>query len=88
MIKKRNAVNYNVDENGLNFNYIGCQLSSNRNSDIQNKLQRFNYMCGTVKHTLLHKSRQETILKFCELLAVQSLLCGSKRYTLTEKHSQ
>lgn len=70
MIKIRNAVNNNIDIKLLNISYLSCQLSINRNSDMQNKLQRFNNMCGTIKRTVFHKSRQETILKFCKLLAV------------------
>jgi hypothetical protein len=51
----------NIIEQLRSFSYFGCQLGSNRNYDLQNKLQRFNYLCGTMKRTLLNRSEQETI---------------------------
>jgi hypothetical protein len=35
-----------IAERVTNFNYLGCWLGSNRNYDLQNKLQRFNYLVG------------------------------------------
>jgi hypothetical protein len=69
----------------INFNYLSCQLGCNRNYDLQNKLQRFSYLCRTVKRTLLRKSQQETISKFYKILAVPSLLYGR---TLTKQQLQ
>jgi hypothetical protein len=34
------------------------------NKVIQDKIQKFNYVCGTIKRTLVNKSERETILKF------------------------
>jgi hypothetical protein len=53
-----------VIEQVIKFNYLGCQLGSNTNYDIQNEWQMFNYLRGTVKHTLRNTFQQETILKF------------------------
>jgi hypothetical protein len=73
----------NIFEQVCNFNYLGLQLGSNRNLDRHNNLQRLNYMCGTIKRELLHKTCQETILKFYKLLAVPSLLYGSADWSLS-----
>jgi hypothetical protein len=35
-----------IAERVTNFNYLGWRLGSNRNYDLQNKLQRFNYLVG------------------------------------------
>jgi hypothetical protein len=36
------------DEEVRNFKYLACHLDSNRNLDVQNKLQWFDYKCGTI----------------------------------------
>jgi hypothetical protein len=48
----------------------------------------FNYLCGTITHTSLNKSQQETVLKFSKVSAVPALLYGSKCYTLTKQQLQ
>jgi hypothetical protein len=50
------VINNDITEQVTNFNYLGRQLGSDRNYDSQNKLQNFNYLCGTIKRKLLHKS--------------------------------
>jgi hypothetical protein len=60
-------------------------MGSNRNHDLQNKLQRFNYLCGTIKRTLLNRAQQETILKFYKVLAVPAVLYGSECWTFTKQ---
>jgi hypothetical protein len=82
-------INNNITEQVTNFNYLGCQLSSNRNYDLQNKWQRFNYLCRTIKCALVNKSQQKTILKLYEVLAVPSLLLYvSEWWTFTKQQLQ
>jgi hypothetical protein len=59
LIKAKIIINNNIIEEVTNCNYLGCQLGRNRNYDLQNKLKRFNYLCGTIKLILLNKSQQE-----------------------------
>jgi hypothetical protein len=40
LIRAKIVIN-NITEQVTNSNYVGCHLSSNRNHDLQNKLQRF-----------------------------------------------
>jgi hypothetical protein len=42
------------------FNYLGCQLSYKDEADVNHKLEKFNYMCSTIKRTLKNKTRMET----------------------------
>jgi hypothetical protein len=63
-------------------------LGSNKNYDLQNKLQRFNYLRGTIKCTLLNTSQQEAILKFYRVLAAPTFLYGSECWTLTKQQLQ
>jgi hypothetical protein len=48
------------------FLYIVCifPIITIKNVDIRNKLQTFKRMRGTIKRALLHKTWQETKLKF------------------------
>jgi hypothetical protein len=73
-----------IMEQATNFNYLGPQLGSNINYDLQNKLQRQNNLCQTIKHTLLNKTQCKIILKFCIILAVPSLSYSSECWTLTK----
>jgi hypothetical protein len=64
LIKAKIMINNDIIEQVTNFNYLGCQLGSNRNYDLQNKLQKSSHLCRTIKWALLNKSQQEIILKF------------------------
>jgi hypothetical protein len=55
------VITNNIIEQLRSFSYFGCHLGSNRNYDLQNKLQRFNYLYGKMKRILLNRSEQETI---------------------------
>jgi hypothetical protein len=88
LIRAKIVINKDIIEQVTNFNYLGCQLGSNRNHDLQNKLQRLNYLCATIKHTLLNTAQQDTILKFYKVLAVPAFLYGSECWTLTKQQFQ
>jgi hypothetical protein len=76
-------INNNTMAHVTNFNHLGCPLGSNRNNILQNKLQRFIYLCGTSKHTLPTTSQQKITLIFYNVSAVPSLLHGSECWTST-----
>jgi hypothetical protein len=40
------------------------QFGSNTNYDLLSKMQRINYLCGKIKHTLLSKTQFKTVIKF------------------------
>jgi hypothetical protein len=50
-------------EQGSKFNYLGWQLSYQGAVDVNHKLEKFNYMCGTIKRILNNKTRMETQIK-------------------------
>jgi hypothetical protein len=68
----------------LNLNYLGCNMSLNREMDINVKLQRFQQICGTIKRTLAGKVTKETLLRFCKIMVIPTLLHGSECWTLTK----
>jgi hypothetical protein len=51
-------INNNIIEQVTDFNILGCHLGSNKDYYLQNKLQSFNYLSGTIKRILLNKSQQ------------------------------
>jgi hypothetical protein len=40
-----------------NFNYLGCDLSSNHDENLQNNLFNFQHICGNIKRTLTKRTR-------------------------------
>jgi hypothetical protein len=55
---------------------VGLGVSHNYDDDLQTKLNKFQYMRGTIKHTLTNKSRKDTQLKFYKVMAVPTILYG------------
>jgi hypothetical protein len=53
------------------FNYLGCQLSYQGEVDVNHKLEKFNYICGTIKRTR-KKTRTETQIKFYKVMAISA----------------
>ena len=68
-----------------NFNYLGCDISFDVDKDIQNKVNRFQHICGTINRTLKNKTRRETKLKFYKTMAVPVLLYGSESWITKQR---
>ncbi|PSN39989.1 hypothetical protein C0J52_25074 [Blattella germanica] len=67
------------------FSYLGCDISYDYDEDINNKVAKFQGMCGTINRTLRNKIRKETQLKFHKVLAVPVILYGSESWILRRK---
>lgn len=67
------------------FNFLGCQLSYHREVDISHKLEKFNYICDTIRSTLKNKTRIGFQIKYYKVMAVAAGLYGSEDWTLTKK---
>jgi hypothetical protein len=67
-----------IIEQVSHFNYLACDISSNYDADLQTKLNKFQYMCGTNKHTLTNKTTIDTQLKFCKVKAIPMLFMEVK----------
>jgi hypothetical protein len=50
-----------------------------------NKLSKFQNICGVIARTLKNKTRKETNLKFYKIMAVPVLLYGSETWTLRKR---
>ena len=66
------------------FNYLGCDITYDRDKDIENKINKFQSICGTINRTLQNKTRKDTKLKFYKVMAVPVLMYGSESWILKE----
>jgi hypothetical protein len=45
----------------------------------------YQQICGTIRRTLAGKVRKETLLRFCKIMVIPTLLYGSECWTLTKR---
>jgi hypothetical protein len=57
-VRTKILVGNHVLELVRNFNYLGCEVSNNRDKDVVNKLHQFQGICGAIKQL---KIKQEEI---------------------------
>jgi hypothetical protein len=74
----KNVIDERILDQVLNFNYLGYNMALNREMYINVKLQRFQQICGTIKRTLARKVRKEILLRFYKIMAITTLLYGTK----------
>ena len=60
MIKK-------IIEQVRDFNYLGCNISYYERKEVNNKINKFQRMCGTISRTLKGKTQLSTQTKFCKI---------------------
>jgi hypothetical protein len=68
--------NKSIIEQVPNFNYLGCNATYKYDEDLNDKLSKFQNICGVIARTLKKKTRKETNLKFYKITAVSVLLYG------------
>lgn len=51
------------------FYYLEIDISYDKNREIENKIQLFEYICGKISRTLSGKSRRNTIKKIYKIMA-------------------
>jgi hypothetical protein len=76
------VIDNKIMEHVSHFNYLGCDVSYNYDADLRIKLNKFQYMCGTIKRTLTNKTRKDTQLKFYKVMVVPTLLYGYEIWAL------
>jgi len=86
LIPSKTEIDGSTLEQVKQFNYLGCELSSDGEPDFdkKNKINGFQRICGTVrKH--LKNTRTDTQMKFCKVVARQTLLYGSETWVTTKR---
>lgn len=66
------------------FEYLGCNISYEVDHDIENKINKFQRICGTINRTLRNKTRKDTKIKFYKTMAVPILTYGSESWVVKE----
>ena len=69
------------------FNFLGCEITFKNEIDINNKLNKFSYITGTLKRTLKNKARKDSIIKLYKTMAVPIITYGSETWTMTAQHT-
>jgi hypothetical protein len=57
---------------------LGCNVAYKYGEDLNNKLSKFQNICGVIARTPKKKTRKETNLTFYKIMAVPILLYGSE----------
>ena len=63
--------------------HLTHDISFDVDKNIQNKVNRFQHICGTINRTLKNKTRRETKLKFYKTMAGPMLVNGSESVSYT-----
>jgi hypothetical protein len=64
------------------FDYLGCGVTYDQDKDVNNKLHKFQNICGTIRRNLKTKTRKFTQLKCYKTMAVPVLMYGSEAWTI------
>jgi hypothetical protein len=84
LVRSKIEIDLSIFEQVKQFNYLGCELSLDRELDFNKKINRFQSICGIIrKH--LKKTRRDTQIKFYKVAARPTLLYGSEIWVTTKR---
>jgi hypothetical protein len=64
---------------------LGCEISFVQERDVNNKIQKFQMVCGTISRTLKNKKRKDTLMKFYKTMAVTIISYCSESWVISKK---
>lgn len=67
------------------FNCLRDRINYQNDRDMDNKVNKFQCICGTTNRKLRNKVRKETKLKFYKTVAMPTLLYGCETWVLIKK---
>jgi hypothetical protein len=73
-------MNGKIIEKVRDFNYLGCHMSYCERKEVNNKINKFQRMCGTISRTLKGKTQLSTQIKFYKVI-VPVLMYGSENWS-------
>ena len=88
MIRTKITLNNKPLEQVNNFQYLGCNMSNTYNKDLEQKVNKFSRICGTISRTLKNKTRNDTQIKFYKTMAVPTITYGSEVWVTSKKQEQ
>jgi len=84
LVRSKIEIDGSILEEVKQFNYLGCELSSDGEPDFDKKINGFQGISGTIrKH--LKKTRTDTQMKFYKVVARPSLLYGGETWVTTKR---
>ena len=81
-MRTKTVMNAKTIEKVRDFNYLGCNISYCERKEVNNKVNKFHRMCGTISRTLKGKSQLSTQIKFYKVMADLVLMYGSENWSL------
>ena len=69
-IRTKIVMNGKIIEQVRDFNYLGCNMSYCERKEVNNKINKYQRMCGTISKTLERKAQLSTQIKFYKAMAV------------------
>ena len=84
-IRSKIVIEDKILEQVSDFKYLGCEISFKYDKDIEQKVNKFQAICGTIQRTFKNKIRKETKMKFYKVMALPTLLYGSETWVPTQK---
>ena len=81
------VMNVKIIEQVRYFNYLGCNISYCERKEVNNKINKFQRMCGTLSITLKGKTQLSTQIKFYKVMAVPVLMYGSENWSLNRSEA-
>lgn len=85
-VRSKIVLDDTIIEQVSHFNYLGCNVSYQGEFDIAGKINKFNYITGTLKRTLKNKARKDSIVKLYKSMAIPTLTYGSETWTITKQY--
>lgn len=87
-VRSKIVLNNQTIEQIGSFNFLGCMISLYEEKDIQNKIEKFNYINGTIRRTFKNKSNQNTAIKFYKTISIPTITYGSETWTITKENQR
>ena len=87
-IRSKITVNDEIIEQVNNFKFLGCNINIYKEEDLTKKVEKFNYINGTIKRTLGNKVRRETMLKFYKVMSIPLIMYGCETWIINKKERQ
>ena len=78
------VINNETVEQVKSFKFLGCTLGMFEEDDIKTKIEKFNFINGTIRRTLKNKVRKETMLKFYKVMSLPTITYGSETWTINK----
>lgn len=84
-VRTKIVIEGKILEQVKHFKYLGCYVSYEKEIDLDEKLNRFRSICGTIHRNLKNKTRKETRVKFFNTVAIPVLMYGNEIRVMSEK---